>query len=92
MIRFLDLCTSDYFQGSRNEVFAVPVDNTTTKQQIKEALLYEYHSSCGDEIPDFEKLVNDFISECLEGPLFSQLEPFTEHSEPVYAYFDYIPK
>lgn len=92
MIRFLDLCTSDYFQGSSNEVFVVFVDNTTTKQELKKALLHDYNSSCGDEIPNFEKLVNDLISMCSEGPLFPELEPFTEDSEPVYAYFDYVPE
>ena len=89
-LRLIDLCLSDYFQGSANEVFAIAVDNNTTKQDLKEALLYDYNSSCGDEIPDFELLVEDLIASCSNEPLFPHLESFDEQLESVYAYFEYV--
>ena len=88
-LQLIDVCLPDYFQGSANEVFAVPVDNSTTKQDLRESLVYEYNNRLGDEIANFESLVDDLIANCSNKPLFPNLEPFNDNCDCCYAYIEY---
>lgn len=92
MLRYLETCLPDYFTGSSNFVFAVPVDNTTTAQDIRDGILYEYDLTClVPEIPNIDRLVNDLTENSPEGkPLFPNLDPVNDCCDSVYAYFDYV--
>ena len=95
MLRHIDTCLPDYFNGSVNHVFAVPVDNSTTAQDIRDGILYEYDITMGGpEIPSIDKLVNELTKDCQEGkPLFPDLEPVNDYCDlVVYAFFDYVPE
>jgi len=90
-IVLIDVCLSDYFRGSSNTVFAVPVHNTTTAQDIKNGILYDYNNDCCyEEIENIELLIDELLFDCTKDePLFPELELFDENLEPVYAYFEY---
>ena len=46
--RLLDVCLSDYFQGSSApEVLAIPVYSEMTRKEFYEALKHEFHASDG---------------------------------------------
>ncbi len=47
-LSLLDVCLPDYFQGYDGMVYAVPVDGTTTANELKELLYEEWNSTFSD--------------------------------------------
>lgn len=48
-LRCLDICFPDYFNGWHDPVMAIPMDNTVTADEFRDAFLTEYHS-CWDHL------------------------------------------
>jgi len=93
----LDVCTSDFFQGYSGTVLAVPVDGSTTKEELTDLIKDEYNSCDWDKLPDlsgFEvtQMCNDFI--LTDEPFKGQLDPRPEEgddcAESCYMYFTVV--
>lgn len=88
----LDVCLPDYFQGYDGTVYAVPVDGTTTANDLKDLLYDDWNSTFSDmdiTTDEFKKMVDIFIEdvENKDVPIFPDLEVADENDdESVYAY------
>ena len=97
-LRLLDVCLPDYFLGYSGEfqTIAVPVDGTTTYNDLIESIELDTNSECRESsfydaldsaIKNFPKQLGP--SDCMSNKCFSNLETYEEDDcmESVYAYF-----
>jgi hypothetical protein len=90
----LDVCCPDFFQGYSGPVLAVPVDGSTTKEELVDLIDTEYNSFDLDRLPELsdselERMCDDFI--LTDEPFKGQLDPRPEeHDDCIkscYMYF-----
>jgi len=99
-ITYLDHCLPDYFQGSSEEVIAVPVENTTTFRELRDDIKSEYNSYDGKDYADFDAALQKLFDgicngvwhgQSMDSPAFPDIEPYGDDPEEdvtlIYAYF-----
>tara|TARA_R110000787_G_scaffold213831_1_gene323270 strand:- start:291 stop:596 length:306 start_codon:yes stop_codon:yes gene_type:complete len=91
-IRYIDLCTPSYFNGSSNPVFAVIVDGNSTYQDIKDSMLDDYNSNESFPEMDIESALNDFFTtDNMDSIAFPNLEVYSDDNfESCYMYADLV--
>lgn len=94
-LKYCECCLPDYFLGSCHPVSAIPVSNTTTRQELAEALYDDWRDDEGKpQMSDaYAKSVIDRCVAPVRGQEaihpFSHLEDQDEDSDSVYAYFEW---
>ena len=97
-IRYLDCCLSDYFQGSSNETFAIPVDHTSTVAEVIDGIEMEANSIISEWSEDqwsaFDAAMTEYRKDQKMAAIAFDLDEcdicdgdYCEH-ESSYAYFD----
>lgn len=88
----VDVCLSDFFQGTTLPCLAVPVQQNTTAEQFMSDVANAYQHQMDFPEIDIDKEVQ-LMGECLHELPFSNLDPSTNEGEgeSVYAYVIWAP-